>query len=121
MPDLTPQVGVAAALPRAVGVYHFQSRYWKKRFPAGITFEAGLGTAAVAAFIAGIAALTLLDLLSLRAPKAEGQGVDVYQGARDVRALYEILAGQDSGESKSADWLNALVPITALDNLLRGK
>ena len=94
------------------GTWQFKSPYWKKHMPQGLQFEFGLGTAAATTLVATLATLGILD----------------YLGLVDVKELYAAIAdalpakeGEGGGGTTAADWLNALVPITALDNLLRGK
>ena len=107
--------GVLASLPYVEGRWRFHSRFWKQHLPDGLTFRFGLGTASAAALASTMATLGLLD----------------YLGVVDAEKLWNAILsslpqeqakeGGGGGGSTAADWLNALVPITALDNLLRGK
>ena len=107
--------GVLASLPYVEGRWRFHSRCWKQHLPDGLVFRFGLGTASAAALASTLATLGLLD----------------YLGVVDSKELWNAILGslpqktaggtEGGGGSAAADWLNALVPITALDNLLRGK
>jgi len=104
--------------PYVEGVWHFKSPYWRKHLPEGLQFRFGMGTVAVASLIATLAGLGILDHLGVVDSKRLWESM-----VAAIPSLPEFGSEEDKDavRTSAADWLNALVPITALDNLLRGK